>query len=159
MPKKASSPFFGRLLAISLQGEMPDVGCDLVYTCGLATKACMAQRSVVLLLLNNRLWVQLSVVHFFANSVCRSLPESAGVHRSPRTLADSTDSGRLRQTPLQESAGLSPVKVLRSPWSLADSGRSPAGLKQQIWPMSHQHSPGFESCRSPPDSAGVCGAV
>ena len=84
-----------------------------------------------------------------------SLPESAGVCRRTWTPADSTDSGRLRQTPLQESAGLSPVKVLRSPRSLADSGRSPAGLKQQIWPMSHQHSPGFESCRSPPESAGV----
>src|SRR5277367_4814240 len=64
MPKKASSPFFGCLLAISLQGEVPDEGCDLVYTCGLATKAGMAQRSVVLLLLNKRLRVQLSLLHF-----------------------------------------------------------------------------------------------
>src|SRR5271156_4749904 len=80
MPKKASSPFFGRLLAISLQGEMPDVGGNLVYMCGLATKACMAQRSVVLLLLNKRLWVQLSVVHFlFLNKSKEPGSESTGI--------------------------------------------------------------------------------
>ena len=90
MPKKASSPFFGRLLAISLQGEMPDVGCDLVYTCGLATKACMAQRSVVLLLLNNRLWVQLSAVHFlFINKSKEPGSESTGIGlRSGRNLME-----------------------------------------------------------------------
>ena len=59
---------------------MPDEGCDLVYTCGLETKACMAQRSVVLLLLNNRLWVQLSVVHFlFLNKSKEPGSESTGI--------------------------------------------------------------------------------
>ena len=80
MPKKASSPFFGRLLAISLQGEMPDLGCDLVCTCGLATKACMAQRFVVLLSLNMRLWVRLSVLHFsFINKSKEPGSESTGI--------------------------------------------------------------------------------
>src|SRR5271156_223170 len=104
---------------ISLQGEMPDEGCDLVYTCCPGTKVCcigVAYQEAVGSTLSSALFCKLS---------------------------------------LQESAGLSPVKVLRSPWSLADSGRSPAGLKQQIWPMSHQHSPGFESCRSLQESAGV----
>jgi hypothetical protein len=80
MPKKASFPFFGRLLAISLQGEVPDEGCDLVYTCGLGTKARMAQWSVVLLLVNQRLWVQLSVVHFlFLNKSKEPGSESTGI--------------------------------------------------------------------------------
>ena len=59
---------------------MPDEGCDLVYTCGLGTKARMAQWSVVLLLVNQRLWVQLSVVHFlFVNKSKEPGSESTGI--------------------------------------------------------------------------------
>src|SRR5271155_2923821 len=59
---------------------MPDEACDLVYMCGHATKACMAQWSVVLLLLNKRLWVQLSVPHFlFLNKSKEPGSESTGI--------------------------------------------------------------------------------
>src|SRR5271156_7244463 len=85
---------------ISLQGEMPDEGCDLVYTCCPGTKVCciaVAYQEAVGSTLSSALFCKLS------------LQESAGVCRSPQ---ESTDSGRLhglRQTP-------------RTP---ADSGRPP----------------------------------
>ena len=74
---------------VTCRGTQPE-GCDLVYTCGLATKACMAQWFVVLLSLNMRLWVRLSVVHFlFINKSKEPGSESTGIGlRSGRNLME-----------------------------------------------------------------------
>src|SRR5271155_656714 len=67
-------------LAHSGSRHMPGEACDLMYMCGLAAKACMAQRSVVRLLLSKRLWVRLSVPHFlFLNKSKEPGSESTGI--------------------------------------------------------------------------------
>src|SRR5271168_5638549 len=77
-------------LAHSGSRQMPEQGCVILYTCGLATKASMAQWFVVLLSLNMRLWVRLSVVHFlFINKSNEPGSESTGIGlRSGRNLME-----------------------------------------------------------------------
>ena len=74
------------------------------------------------------------------NSVKIPWLESVGLHR---TLADSC---RLHSQSLLDWVLVEFARVLQTQ----------PGLNIQNWPMSHWHSPGFESCRTLPECVGQC---